>query len=151
MASYSAATIELCEILFCVNGMKGKEISEYFEPPIPEKTISRWRIKNKWDDRKLAMSTTNAQLIRDYQQDIQKIRAAAEDEERPQLPKETDQIAKLTNSIAKLQNEKSLTVILGVLMDQKNWFVNNGYLKIAKLMNEAQQKYVRSLTAKTEK
>lgn len=133
--------------LFVHGGLDGREISEILG--VSEKSISRWRNEDGWEDQRTALLTTKPQELRRMYAQLKELNDLIEGREpgkRYPNSKEADTQTKLATAIKRLEEEAGLAATIDVFIAFTEWLRKRDLAK-AQQWSDVQDQYIKHLVA----
>ncbi|MEO0337591.1 MAG: DDE transposase family protein [Bacteroidota bacterium] len=137
---------ELAEYLY-TSGAISTQTELALRVKVSEVTISKWKNKYKWDDKRKSLLVTRGEELRNLYDQLSELNQWIKDREQGQrfaTSKEADTLRKLTASIRELETEVSIGQTIDVFIGFNDWLQKVNHDK-AKEMIELQDAYVKSL------
>lgn len=113
---------EYAQILYLNENLTQQEIAE--RVGVSRQTIARWMKEEKWEERKIGMTTTReAQIANMYRQiaEINRVISEREEGQRFATPAEADTLGKLAAAVKKMETDVGIADIISVGMRFITW------------------------------
>lgn len=137
----------IARTLYLEGSYTQEEIAE--KVGVTRQTVIRWSKEDTWQELKVSMSITPAQLIKEWQQQISEInRAIANRDEgmRFATPAQADALLKLATAIKKLQDDLGISEIISVCMRFLAW-LRPLDMEVAKTFNRYMDAFIKDQAA----
>lgn len=113
---------EYAQMLFLKENLTQQEIAE--RVGVSRQTVARWAKEEKWEERKVGITTTReAQIANFYRQiaEINRVISEREEGQRFATPSEADTLGKLAAAVKKMETDVGIADIISVGMRFIGW------------------------------